>query len=131
MVVIVRHISLNALEIAFTIFTVCLLSLICISHQRCDTKGAVGMGLNILKFTENVCTYINICMGIIHFIFIPLTKAFRLKTVDIEFAFIPIPGSKSSFVVVINMLWLFADECSQILQKYYPSVTNETTNQVR
>ena len=89
------------------------------------------MGLNILKFTENVCTYINICMGIIRFIFIPLTKAFRLKTVDIEFAFIPIPGSKSSFVVVINMLWLFADECSQILQKYYPSVTNETTNQVR
>ena len=70
-------------------------------------------------------------MGIICFIFIPLTKAFGLKTVEIEFVFIPIPHSKSSFEVGINMLWLFADECSQVLQKYYPSVTNETTNQVR
>ena len=88
------------------------------------------MDLSILKFIEKYM-HIHICMGIICFIFIPLTKAFGLKTVEIEFVFIPIPRSKSSFEVGINMLWLFADECSQVLQKYYPSVTNETTNQVR
>ena len=39
----------------------------------------------------------NICMRSIYFIFIPLTKAFNLKTVDIEFAFIPISYSKKVF----------------------------------
>ena len=63
-------------------------------------------------------------MRIICFIIIPLTKGFHLKTVDIEFPFIPIPVSKSSFKVGINMLWLFANECSPSSTKISPKCYN-------
>ena len=72
-------------------------------------------------------------MRSIYFIFIPLPRAFNLKTVDIEFAFIPISYSKKFFqswyqhIMAVckwvfpkymesspleNMLWFFANECS-------------------
>ena len=103
---------------------VCEISLLCFYASKIVKKGRCrNWLLSILKFNEKHA-WMKICFIILFFSSILLIQAFCLKTIEIEFAFVLIAGSKGffkgwkKFKVKVKVKVV----CEWVLLKYYKDI---------
>ena len=93
-------------------------TLLHITHQRYETNDRVAVDCNFCRIYINTGAFMNkyLYENSLLFLYSSSIQALRLKTIGIEFAFVPNPSSKSLYKVSMNTQCLF-------MSKFRPSNT--------